>query len=176
MAKNRVIGRDGKIPWHISDDLKRFKALTMGHPVVMGRKTYESIGRALPGRTNIVLSRNAEFSPPDAVTVPSLKEALDVAKGGGAASEGGEPLASLASRSGRPEGREVFVIGGQSLYEQALPVADRIYLTLVDVKVEGDAFFPEIDEGRWEIASSEKHEKDEKNPIGYSYLIYKKKK
>lgn len=141
----------------------------------MGRKTYESIGKALPGRTNIVLSRNpafgkpsagkSEFNPSDAVTVPSLKEALDLTRDAG----------------------EVFVIGGQSLYEQALPLADKIYLTVVDLETEGDAFFPKFaakgeprpdgrDEGEWTITAKEAHKKDEKNPFDYTYLIYERKK
>lgn len=163
MGKNRVIGKEGKIPWHISDDLKRFKALTMGHPLIMGRKTYESLGRALPGRTNIVLSRNPEFAPTDAATVPSLKEALDLTRDSG----------------------EVFVIGGQSLYEQSLPSADKIYLTLVDIEVGGDpspsgegkgqvAFFPEFNGSEWKVITREKHEKDEKSAIGYEYLVYQR--
>jgi dihydrofolate reductase len=153
MAKNRVIGRGGKIPWHLPADMRHFKEVTTGHPVIMGRKTYESIGRALPGRTNIVLSRNPEFAPVDAAVVPSFKEALKITEGAG----------------------EIFIIGGQSLYEQALPAAQKIYLTLVDAEAEGDAFFPELDKSEWRVAHSERHIKDEKNPLGYTYLIYERK-
>ena len=154
MSKNRVIGRGGKIPWHLPADLKRFKELTMGHPVIMGRKTYESLGRALPGRTNVVLSRTPGFNPPDAVTVPSLKEAFDLVRGVD----------------------EIFIIGGQSLYEQALPLADKIYLTAVDVETEGNAFFPKFNENGWNLVSREEHKKDERNQHDYTYLVYEQKK
>ena len=153
MSKNRVIGRGGKIPWHLPADLKHFKEITTGHPVIMGRKTYESIGHALPGRTNIVLSRTPSFNPPDAATVPSLKEALDLTRGVD----------------------EVFIIGGQSLYEQALPFADRIYLTVVNIETDGDAFFPEFNESSWEVVSREERGKDDKNPHDYAYLTYERK-
>ena len=154
MGKNRVMGHGGKIPWHLSADLKHFKEITTGHPVIMGRKTYESIGRALPGRTNIVLSRNPEFAPADVVLVPSLQEAFKLTEGAG----------------------EVFVIGGQSLYEQTLPAAGENYLTFVDAEAEGDAFFPKFDEDEFRLTHSERHTKDEKNPFGYTYLIYERKK
>jgi dihydrofolate reductase len=153
MDERRVIGSRGKIPWHLPADLKHFKELTLGHPIIIGRKTYESIGRALPGRTNIVLSRNPEFNPTDCVTAPSLKEALELTRGD----------------------NEVFVIGGESIYKQALPIAQKIYLTLVHVKFEGDAFFPIFSETEWKLINSEQHEKDEKNPYAYTFLIYEKK-
>lgn len=152
MSENRIIGYKGQIPWRLSADLKRFKELTMGHPVIMGRKTFESIGKALPGRTNIVLSRSPEFNPPGCATVPSLREALDLTKDAG----------------------EVFIIGGESLYKQTLPLAQKIYLTLVHAKFEGDAFFPIFSEGDWSLASSEVHQKDEKNPYDYTYLTYER--
>ena len=169
MSKNRVIGQGGKIPWHISNDLKRFKALTMGHPIIMGRKTYESLGHALPGRTNIVLSQSPAFSAPGCATVKSLKEALDSAKN----SEGGKD--------------EVFIIGGESLYKQTLLSADKIYLTLVDIEVVGDpsplgkdegqvAFFPEFNKSEWKIISQEKHEGEGNDFPGYAYFIYERKK
>lgn len=160
VAKNRAIGWRGKIPWHLPADLKHFRETTMGHPVVMGRKTYESLGKTLPGRTNIVLTRthlkntaSPEFNPPDAATVPSFKEALDLTDGAG----------------------EVFVIGGQSVYEEALPFAEKIYLTLVDAEVDGDTFFPEFNESEWQLLNSEHHEKDEKNHYDYTFLVYERK-
>ena len=152
--KNRAIGLKEKIPWHLPADFKHFKEITMGHPVVMGRKTYDSMGKALPGRTNIVLTRSPEFNPPDAATVPSLKEALDLTSGAG----------------------EVFVIGGQSAYEEALPLADKIYLTLVEAKVEGDAFFPKFEGDEWRLVGQEAYGKDKKNPLNYTYLIYERKR
>ena len=153
MGKNRVIGNKGAIPWRLPADFKHFKEITMGHPIVMGRKTYESIGKALPGRTNIILSRIPEFTPSDATTVPSLKEAWDLTRDAG----------------------EIFVIGGQSLYEQTLPIAERIYLTVVDMEDAGDAFFPRFDESEWELKSSELHKKDEKNQFDYTYKVYERK-
>ncbi len=120
----RVIGSNGKIPWHIPEDFKRFKALTMGHVIIMGRKTYESIGKPLPGRINIIISRNPDFkAPTECIIAHSLTEALEVAR--------------------KIEKDEIFIIGGQSVYEEALPLADKLYLTLVETKVGGDTFFPD---------------------------------
>ncbi len=124
MAANRVIGRDNTIPWHLPGDLARFKRITMGHPVIMGRRTYQSIGRALPGRRNIVLTRNANFTAADCEVVASLDEALR-----------------------RCDGEEkVFIIGGEQLYRDAMPLADEIILTVLDREVEGDTRFPEVPE------------------------------
>jgi dihydrofolate reductase len=132
MAKNRAIGKDNTLPWHIPEDLKRFKALTMGHPIVMGRKTFDSIGRPLPGRRNIVISRNRSLAIPGVEVTGSLDEAL-------------------AACSAEPE---VFVIGGEQIYAQALGRADRIEMTEVGQAVDGDAFFPPIDEAAWVESSS----------------------
>lgn len=118
-ARNLTIGVDGKLPWHYSEDLKRFKSLTMGHPIVMGRKTYESIGKPLPGRRNVVISRNHSFPGTEVFT--SLEEAFQTLKN--------EEL--------------IFIIGGASLYQQSLNFADRLYVTLIDADVEGDTYFPE---------------------------------
>lgn len=122
MARNRVIGHHNKIPWHLSEDLKRFKQTTMGHPIIMGRKTFESISRPLPGRENIVVTRNPHFAAEDVTIVHSLDEALN--------------------RCGE---QEAFVIGGEQIYREALPQVSKLYLTLIDRDFEGDAFFPEID-------------------------------
>jgi dihydrofolate reductase len=132
IGKNRVLGKNNKLLWQIPDDLKRFKELTLGHPVIMGRKTYESIlaslGKPLPGRTNIVVTRNPEYSVPEGVIVAhSLPEALSYAKDGAGADE-------------------IFVGGGGQLYEAALPFVDRLYLTLIDDEQEGDSFFPAYEE------------------------------
>ena len=133
MGKNRVMGHGGKIPWHLSADLKHFKEITTGHPVIMGRKTYESIGRALPGRTNIVLSRNPEFAPADVVLVPSLQEAFKLTEGAG----------------------EVFVIGGAQIFQQALPLTDKLYLTIVRGDFECDTFFPDYADFKNKISEKE---------------------
>ena len=123
-VKTRAIGKAGGLLWKIPGDLLRFKALTMGHPIIMGRRTYESIGRALPDRTNIVISRSSTFAPLGGLTAKSLEEALEISR----KSAGSE---------------EIFIIGGGEIYTQALPATDRLYLTLVDSEEEGDTFFPE---------------------------------
>jgi dihydrofolate reductase len=130
MAKNRVIGANNALPWRLPEDLKHFKALTLGHPIVMGRKTFESIGKALPGRTNIVVSRSTQFTAAGCLVVASPEAALAA----GFAAEGGE---------------EVCVIGGAELYRALLARADCIYLTEIDRVVEGDAHFPEFDLTQW---------------------------
>jgi len=122
IGKNREIGKDNQLLWHISDDLKRFKALTTGHPVIMGRKTFESIGRPLPNRTNIVVTRNADWVHQEVLVAHTMEEAL-----------------SLAAE----HGSEAFVIGGEEIYKQAIPFADKLYLTLIEDEKEADAFFPE---------------------------------
>lgn len=142
MAENRVIGLKNDMPWHLPEDLRRFKALTAGKPVVMGRKTFESIvtrnGRALPGRASIVVSRSG-FAAPDAIVVHGLPDAL-------------EKAVEIATAEGLDE---IFIIGGAQIYAQALPLADRIYLTEIAASPEGDAFFPEIPSGRWRETSRE---------------------
>jgi len=147
MARDRVIGKDGRLPWHLSADLKRFKALTMGHPIVMGRKTYDSIGRALPGRRNIVVSRNEELAINDADRATSLRAALDLAA----------------------NAEQVFVIGGEQIYRLALPLADRIELTEIDTAVAGDAWFPEFDRDQWHEQQRESHS-DPASGLRYDFV------
>jgi len=132
-AKGGVIGRDNGLPWRLSGDLRRFKEITMGKPIIMGRKTFESIGRPLPGRTNIVLSRDPAFRVADVVVVPDFPSAREAAE-------------DAARRAGVTE---IMVIGGAGIYQLALPHADRIYLTEVYAEVEGDAFFPPYDKADW---------------------------
>lgn len=148
MAANRVIGRDNRLPWHLPADLRHFKQLTIGKPVLMGRKTWESIGRPLPGRTNIVVTRARDYRAPGCVVVHSLDEAF-----------------SAAGQSG-----EVMVIGGAEFYRQVLPRADCIYLTLVHGEFEGDTFFPELDDAHWQEVERTDCEADEKNPWPYSFI------
>ncbi|HHZ69791.1 MAG TPA: type 3 dihydrofolate reductase [Methylococcaceae bacterium] len=132
MANNRVIGCDNQMPWHLSADLKKFKKITMGKPILMGRKTFESIGRPLPGRTNIIISSNNAYSPPGCQVFSSIKSALKA--------------------YGNVE--EIMVIGGSSIYKTLLPLTDRIYLTQIISTFEGDVFFPEMDESQWrEVAN-----------------------
>ncbi len=153
LASNSVIGRGNQMPWHLSADLKRFKALTMGHHLIMGRKTFESIGRPLPGRTTIVVTRQSDFSAPDVVVAPSLDAALDLARGDG----------------------EVFIAGGADIYEQMIHRADRMYLTRVHADFDGDALFPDFDDvTEWSLVDSEHHEPDGTNPLPYSFLTYER--
>jgi dihydrofolate reductase len=156
VAKNRVIGRDNKIPWRLPGDQQRFKRLTMGKPVVMGRKTFESIGKPLPGRTNVVVSRQPAFRPSGAVVEPTLDAAIRRAR-------------AKADHDGVDE---FFVIGGGELYAEAMPMADRLYVTEVDAAPEGDAYFPEIDRGRWREATREIVERGERDTAGSAFVVY----
>ena len=148
MATNRVIGHENRLPWHLPADLQHFKRITMGKPILMGRKTWESIGRPLPGRTNIVITRDVSYSADGCVVVHSLDAALEAAR----------------------DNDEIMVIGGAEFYRQVLPRASTLYLTLVDGEFEGDAFFPEIDENEWLEVERSDHGPDEKNPHAYSFI------
>jgi len=151
--RNGAIGRGNALPWHLPDDLKRFKARTLGHPVLMGRRTAESIGRALPGRTNLVLTRGATAPFEGQVAVASLDEALS--------SAGGRPL---------------VVIGGAEVYALALPRADALWLTRVDAAVEGaDAHFPPLDPGAWREVSREAHAADERHAYAFTFIDYRRR-
>lgn len=137
MTENRVIGVENRLPWNIPEDLKRFKKITSGHPIIMGRKTYESIGRPLPGRTNIVITRQKDYRAEGVIACSSLREALD-----------------WANRA--PGSDEIFVIGGGEIFKQALPLTDRIYLTIVEWPFEGDAYFPDFDRALFQSQAPEK--------------------
>lgn len=149
MSKNRVIGFQNKLPWHLPADLRHFKKITIGHPIIMGRNTYESIGRALPDRCNVVITRDATFQAPGCVVVNSIETAL-----------------SAASYS-----EEVFIIGGAMLYQQLLPEVQCIYLTEIHHTFEGDAFFPELDKTIWHEVERIDHTADEENIYSYSFVI-----
>ena len=153
MARNRVIGRDNQLPWKLPKDLAYFKRVTMGHPVVMGRRTWQSIGRPLPGRNNIVVTRNAAFEATGATVVTSLEAAWKAAGGAG----------------------EVCVIGGTSLFAETLPIADRIHLTEVDAMVQGDTFFPEFDRGEWVEREVERHAADERHAYPFRILVLERR-
>ncbi|MFW6145362.1 MAG: dihydrofolate reductase [bacterium] len=147
-AENNAIGKDNKLLWHLPDDLKHFKNTTKGHHIIMGRKTFESNGLPLPKRTNIIITKNKDFTADGCLIVHSIDEALEIAK----------------------NDNEPFIIGGETIYRQAMPLAERIYLTRVHTEIEGDTFFPEIDENEWEEKSREYHEKDEKHPYPFSII------
>ncbi len=150
MAENRVIGREGGLPWRLPDDLRHFKRLTVDHTVIMGRRTFDEIKRPLDNRRNVVVTRNAGFRPHGVTVVPSLKEALAL----GATEE------------------EVFVIGGGEIFAAALPLADRIYLTVVHAQIEGDTTFPTFEEGEWVLVSEEPHPADEQHLYGFTFRRY----
>ncbi len=148
MAENRAIGINNKMPWHLPADLRHFKALTIGKPIIMGRKTWESLPGLLPDRPHIVVTRQPNYQAEGCQVVHSIDEALAAA--GDAA--------------------EVMVVGGATFYRAMLPQADRIYLTLVETAVEGDAFFPDYNPEQWQITAQERHAADEKNPFPYRFL------
>ncbi len=154
LDNRRGIGRDNQLPWRLSADLKRFRELTMGHHLIVGRKTYESIGKPLPGRQMIVISRNAEFSAPGCLVVSSLEDAL-----------------TLAETRGETE---VFVIGGAQIYEQALPLATRLYLTRVAAEVAADTYFPPVEESLWEKQSEAQQPADDKNEYPFTFQLFVK--
>ena len=154
MARNRVIGRDNRLPWRLPEDLAYFKRVTLGHPVIMGRRTWESIGRALPGRLNIVVSRNRDYRAPGATVVGSLAEAWQAAG----------------------EADEAHVIGGTSLFAEALPQADRIHLTEVDAEVEGDTWFPEFDRTRWREHVVATHARDERHEHPFRIVVLERRR
>jgi dihydrofolate reductase len=149
MGANRVIGRDNKLPWRLPNDLRRFRALTMGKPLVMGRKTYESIGRPLDGRHNIVVTRNPHYRAEGCTVVHSPKAAMAAAA----------------------PAEELFVAGGAELYAHFLPQAHRLYLTLVHAQVEGDTYFPLFDESQWRELEREDHQADGRHAYAYSFLV-----
>jgi dihydrofolate reductase len=150
MATNRCIGRDNTLPWRLPADLKRFKQLTMGHTLVMGRKTYESIGRPLPGRTTVVVTRQRDYAPEGVQVAHSLEQALELARGD-----------------------EVFIAGGADLYRQAMAHVRRLYLTRIGRDYEGDTFFPEVDLSGWRLVAEEHHEATATEPP-FSFLTYER--
>lgn len=154
VAENGVIGRNGKLPWHLGDDLKQFKRLTMGHTIVMGRKTWDEIGRALPGRSSVVISRQVGFYAEGAQVVGSWNDALPIAE---AAGDG-----------------EVFVIGGAEIYRLTMPRVDRLYLTRVHAQVEGDAYLPDLAANNWRLLETLPHAADKENDFPFSFEIYER--
>ena len=150
LAENGVIGRDNQIPWRLPEDLRRFKARTLGHWVIMGRRTFESIGLPLRERTTVVLTTRGDFHPDGVLVASSLDEAIALA--------------------GNEE--EVFILGGQAVYREALPRAERMYLTIVHARVEGDTRFPEFDERDWKVLDAERHEADARHAHAFTFKTY----
>lgn len=149
MDENGGIGLSGGLPWYLPADLKRFKSITMGHHLIMGRKTYESIGRPLPGRTMIILTHNQDYQPEGCLVAHSLEMALEIARS--------------------DDEDEVFIIGGGEIFAQSIGIADKIYLTLVHTTLPADVFFPKLTPADWEEIDSEQHSVDEKNSYPYSF-------
>ncbi len=153
ISKNNVIGRDGHLPWHLSADLKRFKAITTGHSIILGRKNYDDIGRPLPNRTNYVLTRNANFEAPGCTVCNSLAQAVESAQSAGES--------------------ECFIIGGAAVYREAMPLVKKMYVTRVESDVDGDVFFPEWGEG-WRKVSEESFPADEKNDFPTVFEVWER--
>ena len=153
-AHNNVIGKDNQIPWYLHADLKYFKKVTLNHHIIMGRNCFESIGRALPKRTNVIITRNMFYAVSNCLITHSVGEAL-----------------SRAEQNGEDE---AFIIGGGKIYEQTIDLWDKLYLTKVDLDVDGDVFFPELKLSDWKLTKQEDHSKDEKNTHNYSFLTYER--
>jgi len=152
-SQNNVIGKNNQLIWRLSADLKRFKALTTGHHIIMGRKTFDSIGKPLPNRTSIIITRQEDYKAEGCIVVNSLEEALTKV----------------------PADQEAFIIGGGTIYKEAIDKADKLYLTMVHGKFDGDTFFPKLDSKVWESLKREDHMPDEKNEHAYSFIDYVKK-
>lgn len=149
ISNNYVIGKDNQIPWHLPADFAYFKKNTLGKPIIMGAKTFESIGKALPGRKNIILHRDKNYKAEGCIVVDSIEAALEAAR----------------------DAQEVMICGGASVYQQFLPMAQRLYLTYIDHDFAGDTFFPEFEKKEWREISREKHEPDQKNPYAYAFVV-----
>lgn len=152
-AENNALGKNNDLVWHLPDDFRRFKKLTSGHHIIMGRKTFESLPQPLPDRTHVVVTHQKDYNPEDTVIAHSLDRAIEISKGD----------------------NQPFIIGGGEIYKQSIDRADRIELTRVHETFEADTFFPEIDESQWELVSEEFHDKDEKHEYAFSYLTYDRK-
>ena len=152
MSENRVIGRDGSLPWHLPTDLARFKATTTGHTVIMGRKTFESVGQPLPNRRMIVITRNNDYQCAGVFIAHSLDEALD--------------------HAARED--EIFILGGEAVYRIALPRADRLYLTIIHATIEGDTYFPTLDFDDWKLVEDERYEVDDRHAYAFSFRRYER--
>ncbi len=150
MARNRIIGANGKIPWHLPNELQLFKSVTMGHHIIMGRKTYESIGRLLPGRTTVIVTRQKDYAIAGAKMAHTLDEAVALCAGDS----------------------EIFIIGGGELYRAALPKADRIYLTVVDAEPAGDTKMPELDAAQWRVHGVQRYGRDDRHAHDYRFEIH----
>lgn len=155
VSENNVIGKDNALPWHMPDDSAYFREKTWGHHIVTGRRNYEAEGKALPGRTNIVLTRNKEYEIPDGKVVHTLDKAIRIAR------DAGE--------------NELFIVGGEEIYRMAMDTTDRIYLTRIHAVVEGDTYYPPLDSETWKEVSRDARKKDERNPYDYDFIVYERR-
>jgi len=152
-AENKAIGKDNQMIWHLPKEFAHFKRTTLGHCMIMGRKNFESIGKPLPGRTSIVITRNKDYEVPDSVIkTHSLEEAIGIAQ--------------------KKEEKEVFIIGGGEIYKEGMKLANKLYITTVHESFEADVFFPEVEKDKWKLVSSEKHEADEKNKYKFTIEVF----
>jgi dihydrofolate reductase len=152
-AENNALGKDNKLVWHLPDDFKRFKQITTGHHIILGRKTFESFPKPLPNRTHVIITRNKNYKAEGCIIVNSIEEALKIV----------------------PKNEDTFIIGGAEIYRQSLHLSDKIELTRVHTTCEADAFFPEIDAEEWKITNEEFHPKDEKHNFDFTFLTYVKR-
>jgi len=152
MDENRLIGSNNDLPWHLPADLQRVKQLTTGHAIILGRKNYESIGRPLPNRKNIVITTNPDYEAPGCIVVNSIDAAIDAA-----------------------EGEDIYIFGGARIYEQMFDLAERMYLTLIHATFEGDTWFPEYKPGDWEVIEQQDFSADDRNKYDYSFVTLEKK-
>lgn len=150
ISKNNEIGKNNQLLWHLPDDFKRFKTLTTGHYIIMGRKTFESFPKPLPNRTHIIISRQKNYAVENCIVVSSLEEAIKVC----------------------PKNEDIYIIGGGEIYKQSIDFADKLEITLVDHDFEADTFFPEIDENKWKVDFEEFHPKDERHLYDFTFLTY----
>lgn len=153
-SQNNAIGKDNQLLWHLPNDLKFFKNITWGFPVIMGRKTYEAVNKPLPGRTNIVVTTNPAWTAETVITVSNLEAAIQ--------------------KAAETNSKQIFIIGGGEIYKQSMDIADSIYITRVHAELQGDTFFPVIDESKWQLTSNQDFEADEKHAYSYSFQIWEK--
>jgi dihydrofolate reductase len=153
-SENDVIGKDNTIPWHLPNDFKYFKNLTWAMPVIMGRKTFESMGKVLPGRFNIVITKQPDWKQEGVITAQSIDEAIEKAK--------------------ETDCKEAFIIGGGEVFKQSMNITDKIYLTRVHTKIDGDVLYPELDTATWKMTTEDPHETDEKHKYSYTFQTWEK--
>lgn len=156
VSLNNAIGKNNGLPWHMPTDMAYFKDKTWGHHIVTGRRNYEAEGKALPGRINIVLTRNVDYQINDGIVVNKLEKAVDIAR-----------------KSGE---KELFIVGGAEIYKLAMPLTDRIYLTRIHAVVDGDTFYPELDMNTWKEVSIDRRKADENNPFDYDFIVYERQR